>query len=524
MNTPYYKRAVIYLILISTILRSILAIFLELGPEEAYYWTFAIYPELSNFDQPPMIGWFVQLFTNNLVLGGEFFVRLASIVSGSASIWIVFIIGRRVKGESAGFYSALLYCISFYLSIISGMLLLPEAPQTLFYLLALYFLIEGVIPKRRNCSESRILCTMALLIAGIFIGLATLSKFSSVFLWFGLFIYALIFDRSLFKRVELYAAFLISLLFLIPVYIWNIKNSYVGFEHLSGLVHISKGISIKTLIAGFFIPILINNPLNIAIIVKALRFYRTHRNLTFGYIHLLLSLSIPVIAISISMSAFSESFIYAVSLGISPLIFVGGTYLSEITAARNILIPKGLLKWSINLFVFSILIIVFHLYSGIFSFQNIAGQKSLPSNKVDITLSRYGWSELSEEFGKIRERDISEGRVSRHSYILGFEYRKAAQLDFYLAGPNNIVVKTFGTREKTRKYDWITGKLGGLKLGETLYYIESSLDKVSELSFGKSYFEKTELAGTVYITRSKKPVIRYRIYRFINLKEYPVIN
>ncbi|MDP3452036.1 MAG: glycosyltransferase family 39 protein [Bacteroidales bacterium] len=522
MNKPGYKRAVIFLILISTIIRSLLALSLELGPEEAYYWTFALYPELSNFDQPPMIGWFVQLFTNNLIFGSEFFVRLASIVSGSASIWIVFIIGRRIKGDSAGFYSALLYCISFYLSIISGMLLLPEAPQTLFYLLALYFIIEGVIPKKRNCSESRILCTMALIIAGIFIGLATLSKFSSVFLWFGIFVYAVSFDRSLFKRAEFYAAFIISLIFLIPVYIWNIKNSYVGFEHLSGLVHISKGINFKTLLAGFFIPILINNPLNIVIITRALQFYKHHRNLTFGYIHLLLSLSIPVIVISITMSAFSESFIYAVSLGISPLIFIGGSYLSDMSVTQNRLITQGILKWSITLFVATIIFTVVHLYSGIFNFQNIAYHKNISQEKRDITLSRYGWRELSEEFGKIRDRDIYEGRVSRHSYIIDFNYKRAAQIDFYLARPNNTIVKTFGKRDKTRKYEWITQKLGGLKLGESMYYIESSLDKESAVSFGENFFERRELASTVYIMRAKKPVLRYRIYRFINLIEYPV--
>ncbi|MDZ4058884.1 MAG: hypothetical protein U1D64_02460, partial [Bacteroidales bacterium] len=57
---------------------------------------------------------------------------------------------------------------------------------------------------------------------------------------------------------------------------------------------------------------------------------------------------------------------------------------------------------------------------------------------------------------------------------------------------------------------------------ESMYYIESSLDKESAVSFGENFFERRELASTVYIMRAKKPVLRYRIYRFINLIEYPV--
>ena len=82
MKESDYKRYVIILIAISAAVRSLLAVFINLGGEEAYYWTFAQFPELGSFDQPPMIGWFIQLFTNNLALPGEFFLRLSSIITG----------------------------------------------------------------------------------------------------------------------------------------------------------------------------------------------------------------------------------------------------------------------------------------------------------------------------------------------------------------------------------------------------------------------------------------------------------
>jgi hypothetical protein len=80
-----FKKPLLILITVSTLIRVILAFTLELGNDEAYYWTYALYPDLSHFDQPPMIGWIIQLFTLNLFLSGEIFIRLAAIVFGSIS-------------------------------------------------------------------------------------------------------------------------------------------------------------------------------------------------------------------------------------------------------------------------------------------------------------------------------------------------------------------------------------------------------------------------------------------------------
>ena len=517
-----YTKGVLFLILISTIIRVVLALTLELGQEEAYYWTFALYPELSNFDQPPMIGWFIQLFTNNLYFNGEFFLRLASIISGSASLWIVFIIGRRVKGESAGFYSALLFSSSFYLTVISGVLILPEAPQTLFYLLSLYFLIEGIIQRDQNCEESRFICRVALIMAGVFIGMAMLSKFSSILLWLGVFIYALFYNRSLFKKGELYLSFFISLLFLIPVYIWNFRNSFIGIDYLSGLTHLSQGFSLKTFLQALYIPFLLNNPINIFIILVSLNYYRIKHYITDSYISLLLSLSIPVILVSIVFSAFSESFIYAISLGVSPLIFLAGAYITTLVSERARGVLTQSLKYSVFFFLLVIILGTVHIYTGLF---NTSFLLKNPDHKIgynDITIDRFGWRRLSQEFGKIRELDIAMGKISERSYILEFDHKAAAQSDYYLARPNKTIVKGSGSVEQIRKYAWITKKLGGIKIGESAYYIESSRGNNSAVEFGEKHFERVEKASVIYIKRMNKPVVRYSIYRFINLKELPV--
>lgn len=522
MKDLNYKRYVILLIAISAAIRSLLAIVLNLGGEEAYYWTFSLFPELGSFDQPPMIGWFIQLFTNNLALGGEFFLRLSSIVTGCANIWLIYIIGRRIKGEAAGFYSALLYSFSFYLSLVAGLFILPEGPQTFFYLLSLYFLLEGLIPRDKNCAESRMLCRMALVLAGLFIGFATLSKFSSFLLWLGVAVYAISNDRSLFKRTDLYLAAFVTLASLFPVILWNVNNDFLGVEYLAGTMKFSGGINLQAFLKGIFIPFLINNPVNLYIIYLSLRAYSRSPFISKEHLSLLLSLSIPVIAVSIVFSLVSDSFIYATSLGIIPFIIIAGSWLStEHIKTNKILNPKSL-RVSLYLFAIVVTIALTHHYTGMLNYLFSVNKEGYSIGSNDFTLDRYGLKKLSYEFKNIRDIDIATGRISAHSYIIEFDYKKAALKDYYLARPNKTFVKTWGPLSKVRKYKWITAKQGGLKTGESVYYVHSSRDDNKGVEFGYNNFEKVEIAKVLYLKKFRKPVIRYTIYRYKNLVNDPL--
>ncbi|HSG68384.1 MAG TPA: hypothetical protein VK994_06745, partial [Bacteroidales bacterium] len=67
INSRQTGRALIILILLSLIVRGFLAAFLEFGNDEVYYWTYALYPDLSHFDHPPMVGFLIQLSTLDLL-------------------------------------------------------------------------------------------------------------------------------------------------------------------------------------------------------------------------------------------------------------------------------------------------------------------------------------------------------------------------------------------------------------------------------------------------------------------------
>ncbi len=80
MDKKTIYRSLVILIVISTIIRLFLAGFIEFGNDEVYYWTYALYPDLSHFDHPPMVGWVIQLFSLNLFFQDEVFIRLGAVI------------------------------------------------------------------------------------------------------------------------------------------------------------------------------------------------------------------------------------------------------------------------------------------------------------------------------------------------------------------------------------------------------------------------------------------------------------
>src|SRR6476620_5450793 len=135
MQENQNKKTAVLLIVITTLVRLFCATQIELGNDEVYYWTYALYPDWSHFDHPPMVGIVAQLFSLNQLLTDDFFLRLGPIVLSALNTWIIYRIGTKVKGSRTGLYAAFLFTGSIYCSIISGFSLTPDAPLVFFWLL-----------------------------------------------------------------------------------------------------------------------------------------------------------------------------------------------------------------------------------------------------------------------------------------------------------------------------------------------------------------------------------------------------
>ncbi|OYT15735.1 MAG: hypothetical protein B7C24_11390, partial [Bacteroidetes bacterium 4572_77] len=222
MNPKY--RPLFLLILISSIIRLLIASLVELGNDEVYYHTYALFPEWSHFDHPPMVGWFIQLFSANTFLHSQLLMRSSSLFLAAVNTWLIFELGCRIKNELTGIYAALLYTASIYTSLIAGVFIMPDTPQLFFWLIALYLMID-ILPDKDTVPSNK----RRFLLLGFIIGLAMLSKYTSVFLWGGIGLYLLVFNRNWFKSASLYAAGIISLIVFSPVLWWNYKNDFISF-------------------------------------------------------------------------------------------------------------------------------------------------------------------------------------------------------------------------------------------------------------------------------------------------------
>ena len=318
------NKILIGLLVVSAVVRGLLAAWMELGNDEVYYWTYALYPDWSHFDHPPMVGWVIQLFSLNLLFDSEFFIRLASVVFTTANTYIIYRIGKDLKDARTGLYAALLYTASIYAFVITGIFIMPDTPLMLFWLLAVWMGVRyfSGLPRSARNDDADTLRVIArneaiqertalrqaqgpapLILFGLFAGLAMLSKYSGVFLWVGLILYLLIFKRKQFKNPYLYLSLLISALCCLPILLWNLQNDFVSFRFHGGRVGLFGPLTFGNFGKEFIGEFLYNNPMNVVVaIIAIVAAFRKKLSLDLGIQRLILLTALPMIGLFLLFS------------------------------------------------------------------------------------------------------------------------------------------------------------------------------------------------------------------------------
>jgi hypothetical protein len=499
MKNIKYGKKLLLLISLATAIRCIIAYFVDLGGEEAYCWSFALFPKLSYLEGTPVVGWLIQLTTCNLAFNNEFFVRLGAIFTSAICTWLIYLLGKRICNQSAGFYAAVLYTASLFCSVTQGLFIGPQTPQLLFVLLSLYFLHEGLIVKYYQGLESRNISNLSLIMGGIFIGISTLSHISSILLWAGAFVYILLFERKTLGRPYLYLSLLITFIIILPLFSWHETRLFLGTESsLNHLVNFSNP----------FKELIVNNPINLLIITLSLLSYK-HLNKTMAQEYrLFLSLSLPLLA--------TGNF----AIGLIPLFIIAAiSYETELFNSKFKHFKHNIFNYSLLFSVIIVAIFLLHIYVGFF---NLEFKKS-DSDKVGYNynvLKHYGMQQLSSNFSEIRNNDIATGKMSTHSSIIADNVYDAARINYYIAYPEKMTVNVIGSPSNINKYIWITDSADRLEIGESAYFIENSEEKNNAQKIGNN-FKKMEIAGNIYIHRFGKPIGRYTLYRFKELEVIP---
>ncbi|WP_244425383.1 glycosyltransferase family 39 protein [Bradyrhizobium sp. STM 3843] len=209
-------------IAVMTVIRIVYAGALDLRTDEAYYWTWSKeLPQLCFLDHPPVIAWFIRLGT--AIFGDtNFGVRFAGILAMAASQLLLADIVRRVTHNARAVVLAVLLPEA---ALYYGLLMAKVAPDIAaipFALAMIWALVRLVETKDGRWW----------LAAGLFGGLALLSKFTVVLLLPAVVAFLLVptwRGRWLASPYPWIAA-LIALAMFSPVLIWNAQHDWASVK------------------------------------------------------------------------------------------------------------------------------------------------------------------------------------------------------------------------------------------------------------------------------------------------------
>lgn len=207
--------SVIYVFLIKLLFMA----YVNLIPEEAYYWNYAQHLDFGYLDHPPMVAWLIWLSTS-LLDKSEFSVRLPATLCWILAVLFMVRLTLNLFDRAAAYRVALLLAVlPIYFGL--GFFMTPDAPLFAAWAASLYFLERALVGQDRR----------AWWWLGVSLGLGMLSKYPIALLGGGILIFFIIDrkSRGWLLRREPYIAAIVALILFSPVLFWNMRNDWVSF-------------------------------------------------------------------------------------------------------------------------------------------------------------------------------------------------------------------------------------------------------------------------------------------------------
>lgn len=227
--SPDPARAALVVILALTALRIVFASLIGFGVDESYTLGQARYLSLSYFDHPPLHIWLAHAAMK--LFGTSWAVRLPFVLLFAATSWLMFRLTERLFGGEAGLWATFSLNVSVFFLASPGTWVVPDG-ALLFCLAAgvdalarLFFPRDGEHPSAWGAWS----------LAGLAFGLAGLSKYSAIFVVFGLALFLLGtgYRRQLLHPAP-YLGALIAALVVSPVILWNMSHDWASLKFQAG--------------------------------------------------------------------------------------------------------------------------------------------------------------------------------------------------------------------------------------------------------------------------------------------------
>lgn len=467
-SNSHYSRKVAYLIAVTFVIRCLLACLVNLGNDESYYFTYALQPDWNHFDHPPLVGIFIRIFTLNLHWVNDFSMRLTAVVAAALCTWIIFRCGCVLRNDRTGWIASILFNISVYTSIISGLFILPDSPQMVFWLLAVFGILKLLLSPNTKRQEN-----VGFVLIGIFIGLATMCKIHGLFLWFGLGMYILLYNRKHLRSPFLYVAFIITIVIISPIFIWNFHNNFITWRFHSQRLEIHHALlnpqSFITAVAG---QVIYNNPVNIIIYILALvGFEKVNFSQKENTLHLLRWITFPIIIVVTGIALFRNILPHWSGPGFMGLMLMAAIVWDSYLSEKKARFAK---RWLVGGAVFIIIIVVLGVTCVNFYPGTLGNKDRRKLGAGDVTLDMYGWEALARKFDTIRQEDIERGFMRKTDPIVVNKWFPGGHILYYIGEPLHVPVIGVGNLLDLHKFAWLNLREGYLGKGGNAYFITSS--------------------------------------------------
>jgi hypothetical protein len=485
-------KSIVILCIILTVIRLISVGTMGLMPQDAYYDFYAQHLDLSYFDHPPMIAYMLRLFTT--VFGKkDFVIKIADTTVTLLTLLAFFQLAKRFLSPRLAANALVLLISTLMISILS-LVSTPDIPLMLCWTLTLICLHSAIWEKKN----------VYWIWSGIFTGLSFDSKYTAVFLIFGLIGFLMIckpYRKLIFSRWT-FLYFLFFAITISPVVIWNIRNGFASFKFQSE-GRANEGLSIDpTNVLG-----VIGHQSAVLLPILLFSFiyfiYRYYRKYGFRFVRIpadqlfLLCFFIPLFA-----GFFVLSFVYWIKIN-----WMFPAYISGIIWICRYWNKK----WLNYQLYFSLLVHLCLLAEIIFY--------PVPIQSDDTW---FGWKDFSTKVEKIKSDYPG-------TFIFSMDdYKTSAMLNFYLTEPvyaSNVVGR------RALQFDFIGTDLSML-YGKDAIYIDSN-PHFSNLQnenyipdFFYNYFDEVLAMKPILIDNNGQTERKFSVFLCKNYhaKKIPVIH
>ncbi len=203
-----------------TLFRTMLALILPLTPQEAYYWSWSQDLALSYFDHPPLASYSIWLTTS--IFGQTIFgIKIAAVLwfLGLNIFWAR--MTQEMFGNSGQTFWTLMALNATIAFELYGFVITPDTPLLFAWTATIYSLWKLIQNDDAKWW----------LVAGLFMGLAWLGKYSGIMLVPSVLMFLFISKNQrkwLFTPYP-YLGVLIATLMFLPVLIWNVQHDWISF-------------------------------------------------------------------------------------------------------------------------------------------------------------------------------------------------------------------------------------------------------------------------------------------------------